>query len=456
MKYVTHIIAVAIAFMLAAPKAIGIALAHYVEQLPLSQFGEGGPADLKALHVAMEEAFKVMSDNVKKVQDVANNALEEVRKEGTIHGETSKKLTELSETGKSLADNYKSVQDRILEVEQKLNARGERSGNDEPKSIYDIVVNSDQWKESSSRSGAKSMDAVNIGSFHKTQIVNASGQNQPLVPSQRVAGIVTPAERRLTVRDLLPQATTTSNLIEFAVEASYTSAARPQGDVSPVGNGEGELKAESAMTFTLSNAAVTTIAHWIPASRQVLADASMLQGHISGRLIYGLKLEEEAEMLTGTGGAGTLNGLNNQAAAFTGGVTNQTAIDTLLKALLQVSLSNYEASGIVLHPTDWTNIVLLKDTTGRYLFSDPQSMTDARIWGKPVVATASQTLGKFLVGAFNLAAQVWDREDATVRISENVNDHFVRNMVAILAEERLALTVYRSASLVYGNISTAG
>src|SRR6185503_16067245 len=109
-------------------------------------------------------------------------------------------------------------------------------------------------------------------------------------------------------RDLIPQVRTDSNLIEFTSEATYTNNARPQGDASP-GGIEGETFAESALTFTLSNSAVVTIGHWIPASRQVLSDAGLLQGHISTRLLYGLKLEEEEELLTGNGSAGTLNGI---------------------------------------------------------------------------------------------------------------------------------------------------
>jgi len=127
-----------------------------------------------------------------------------------------------------------------------------------------------------------------------------------------------------------------------------------------------------------------------------------------------------------------------------------------LKAMLQVSLSNYEASAYVMHPVDWFAAMLLKDTTNRYLFSDPQSMVAPRVWAKPVVPSQTMTQGKFLCGAFNLGAQIWDRQDATVRISENVDDHFIRNMVAILAEERTTLTVYRTTSFVYGNVSHAG
>lgn len=410
--------------------------------------------ELKAMEAAMKKAFDAMQENIKKVQDTANNALEEVRKEGTLHGKTNDELAKLGTAGNELAAGFKEIRDRVLDVEQKL---AKKPGGDrgEAKSIGEIVTDSEEYK-AVQKSGASNMAAVRVGSFHKTNIVNASGQNQPLVPSQRVAGIITPAEQRLTIRDLLPQARTDSNLVEFASEASFTNAAAPQGGVSPIGAGEGDLKAESAMTFSLANAAVITVAHFIPASRQVLSDAAMLQGHLSGRMVYGLKLEEEQELLTGDGGAGTLNGLVNQATAYNRGVTNDSMLDTLLKALLQVSLSNYEASAFVLNPIDWYTAILLKDTTGRYLFSDPQSMVAPRVWAKPVVPTVSMTQGKFLAAAFDLAAQIWDREDASVRIAEQHADFFVRNMVAILCEERLALTVYRAAALVYGNTSHAG
>ena len=416
---------------------------------------ENNSTELKAIEAAMKVAFDAMGENIKKVQDTADKALDEVKAEGTLHGKTNEKLTELTAIGKKLGEDYKAMEDRQRDIEQKL--AGRKTLDDErPKSILDSILQSDEFKACAAMGqSARVMGPVNIGSFHKTQIVNAEGQNQPLVPSQRVAGLIVPPQQRLTIRDIIPQAATMSNLIEYASEASFTSAAAPQGGGSP-GNAEGELKAEAAMTFSLANAPVITLAHWIPASRQVLSDAAMLSGHITGRLIYGLKLEEEGELLTGTGAAGTLNGLVNQATAFTGGSTNQTALDTLLKARLQVSLSNFDASAIILHPTDWTDIVLLKDTTGQYLFSNPQDMTTPRLWALPVVPTVSMNVGNFLIGAFNLAAQIWDREDATVRISENVNDHFIRNLVAILAEERLALTVYRTTALVYGAVSNAG
>jgi HK97 family phage major capsid protein len=409
----------------------------------------------------MKDAFEKMQENIKKIQDTADQALTESKKYGdVIEAKTNEKLTAIGEQGNKLAADFKAVQSQVLEVHQKLATKPSGSG-DEVKSLQEIIANAPEWKAVKAKgAGARDMDPINVGSFHrgwaaKTQIINATGQNQPLVPAQRVAGLIVPAEQRLYVRDLLPQMTTTSNLIEFASEATYTSAARPQGDASP-GGIEGELKAESAMTFTLSNTAVVTIAHWIPASRQVLADAAMLEGHIANRLTYGLRLEEEQEFLTGDGTAGQINGINNQAAAYDRGVTNDTILDTLLKAMLQVSLSNYEPSAYVLHPVDWFSAMLLKDTQNRYLFSDPQSMVAPRVWSKPVVASQTQTQGRFTCGAFSLGAEIWDREDANVRIAEQHSDFFVRNMVAIVAEERTALTVYRTTAFVYGNTSHAG
>lgn len=426
---------------------------------------EAAPTDLKALEKSMKDAYDKMAANLRQAQDAADKALAESQKYGgVIEAKTSDLLGKIDAARVSVQGEVLAVREQVLALAQKVGTVPQGGSNAAQASLYEIIRDSEEWKAASKKNGSKHMDPITIGSFHRfggpraAQITNPNplSNDNPLVPAHRVPGIIVPAEQRLYIRDLIPQATTDQNLIEFAEELTFTNAARPQGDASPVGHGEGEQKAESAMTFQLSSAPVVTIAHWIPASRQILSDAKFLQGHISGRLLYGLKLEEEEELLTGNGGAGTLRGINTAATAFNGGATNQTALDTLLKALLQVSLSNYEASAFVLHPVDWFNMMLLKDTTNRYLFSDPQSMVAPRVWAKPVVASQTQTVGTFTAGAFNLACQIWDREDANVRVSENVNDHFIRNMVAILAEERLALTIYRSAAIVKGNVSHAG
>jgi len=118
--------------------------------------------------------------------------------------------------------------------------------------------------------------------------------------------------------------------------------------------------------------------------------------------------------------------------------------------LLQAELAEYPATGIVLHPTDWYNIEILKDgVSGGYLIAQPQNgMTGPRLWGRDVVSTQAMTQDTALVGAFRMGAQIFDKEDANVAISSEDSDNFRKNMVTIRAEERLALAVYRPQAFI--------
>lgn len=402
-----------------------------------------GNIEVKDLDALKDVLTKGLKEVREQTGEKLETALQEVKTLGTLVGGTNDEL-------KKLGEKSAEIQARLLAVEQKAVDRS-RGGPEESKSAGMLVAESEEFKAAAaSGARARNMDPVHIGSFHKTAIVNATGQNQPLVPADRQSGIVTPAERLLTIRSLIPVGTTDSNLIEYAKENVFTNNAGPQYS-SP--NRENVAKPESGITFTLETAAVITLAHWIPASRQVLSDASLLRGYIDNRLTYGLKLEEEDEILNGDGTGGVLNGLRNQATAYTGAVTGDQALDTLLRAFLQVITgSELIADGVVLSHVDWTDIQLLKDTTGRYLFTDPAGMVAPRVWARPVVPTNSMPTGNFLAGAFGMACQLWDREQSTVRVAEQHSDFFVKNMVAILAEERVALTVYRPTALVKGAI----
>jgi HK97 family phage major capsid protein len=108
-----------------------------------------------------------------------------------------------------------------------------------------------------------------------------------------------------------------------------------------------------------------------------------------------------------------------------------------------------------MHPTDWATIETLKDADGRYIIGNPQGTTQPTLWGLPVVATQAITVRKFLTGAFKLGAQVFDRWSARVELATENEDDFIKNLVTILAEERLALAVYRPEAFIYGDFDTA-
>lgn len=359
-----------------------------------------------------------------------------------------------------VSDAQAQIRDRMLAVEQELAKKGFHSGGDyggSSNELADLITKSAGAQAFNQQSTPSFSVQVPARLLAKNTIINATGQNQPLVASDRAEsrGIVFSPQQRLTIRGLFAAVPTASNLIERASEATYTSNARPQGDVSP-GGIEGELKAESSMTFTITSTAVITLAHWIAASRQILSDAPLLQMHLTNRLLYGLALKEEAEMLTGDGNDGDMSGIVTNASAFSYGATNQTRLDTLAYAANQLAVANYEPSGFIMHPTDWIACQLEKDANGNYILGSPGAQTSPMAWGLPVVPTPSMTLGKFVCIDAARYGYIADREDATVRISENVSDQFIRNLITLLAEKRTALITELGGAAVYGNLATPG
>ena len=366
---------------------------------------------------------------------------------------------ELRSHGKESKDTIKALEDvgakaneighRIDKLEAKMN-RGGSPG--QVKSIGEMVTDSEGYK------AALAADRPNFtfrltGQEYKTAIVNATGQNQPLVPSDRQAGIIFEPNRQLRIRDL-PQANrTNSNLIEYTKENVFTNSAAVQAGNSPT-EFENVTKAESGITFTLESTPVTTLAHFIPVSRQVLSDAPGLQSYIDGRLRYGLKYVEDDQLLNGSGNSGNLKGLWTFRTAYTRNNSGDSKIDTIRRAMTQTFLSNYQPDAVVLHPSDWEDIELTKDTQGRYIWANPSGLVGPRIWGLPVVQTLAQTATRFLVGAFKMSATVWDREDMTVRMSEHNGTDFVKNMVTLLCEERIAQTIERPSGIVGGTFGS--
>ena len=359
-------------------------------------------------------------------------------------------------------DEKKDIRSQLLELQQKMANRhvGGGGGGDSGgiAEMTELIMQSDQLKAFLGGSTQSVQIKIPLPMF-KTAILNATGSNQPLVAADRRPGIVFAPQRRFTIRDLFSSIPTNSNMVEFCRELAFTNNAAPQGSTtSPDTATEGEAKAESAMTFELAQAPVITIAHWIPASRQVLSDAPALQRHVDSRLLYGLKLEEEDELLNGTGANGKLNGLINNATAFSGGSTNLSPLDTLALGIGQLAATEYEPTGFILNPVDWWSdrILLKKNTQGNYILGDPAQMTEPRLWGLPVAVTNTMPQGKFLCLDAGRTGYIADRADATVRIAEQHSDYFTRNLVAILCEERLTLVIEKGAAMIYGDLQHLG
>lgn len=265
--------------------------------------------------------------------------------------------------------------------------------------------------------------------------------------------------RQLRVRDLFPVATTNANLIDFfRVMGFSTGDPGAAASVAEYESGNFGLKPKSQLTWESDQAPVRTIAHWEAAHRNVLDDVPQLQATINNELMYGLQLEEDRQILSGSGLSNELKGLLNTAGiqTYTQSGAEQKS-DALRRAATKAIIANYAPTGYVIHPYDWEDVELQKGSTNDHymLVTNIAIGMNAQVWRQPVVETPAIDEGTFLTGAFGLGAQIYDRQQANIRIAEQHADFFVRNAVAILAEERIAMAVKRPESFVKGTFADA-
>lgn len=272
--------------------------------------------------------------------------------------------------------------------------------------------------------------------------------------------IVIPPMRTRRVRDLFPSRTTTAAVVEYFQMTGFTNAA---SSVAERSGGAFGLKPQSGFTFTGQQAPVRTLAHWEAAHRNVLADEPQLRSIIDNELMYGLRLQEDSQILNGDGLGENLTGILQtsgiQTYAWSNGETApvaDTKADAIRRAATLSFLAYYEPTGVVLHPNDWEDIELTKDNNGQYLIAVSVALGgEPKIWRMPVVETPAIDEGTALIGAFGTGAQLYDREQASIRISEQHADFFVRNAIVILAEQRLALAVKRPEAFVAVDFDSA-
>lgn len=391
------------------------------------------PTDLKALAEATQKALAKISDEVR---EAGEKALFEAKKHGDMYAADKPKIDEL-------LVKQGELQARLQDVEQKAARQVAEFRAAHPQTVGHELINSPEFKAWAESGGMKSRSSSYVFPF-KSAIISTPTTNTTTIgaPHQVVPGIVELPNQKLRVRDLLTPGRTSAPGIYYVKETGFTNNA---ATVS-----EADLKPESTLTYDDVQSPVVTIAHWMKASKQILDDFAMLQSSIDGRLRYGLKLVEETQLLKGSGVGHNLNGIYTQATAYSApfAVVAPTMIDTLRLMMLQASVALFPPSGIVLNQADWARIELLKDTTNRYIIGNPQGSINPTLWGLPVVESDSMTAGTGLVGAFKMGAQIFDREDANVVIATENDTDFVKNLITIRCEERLALAVYRPGAFI--------
>lgn len=388
------------------------------------------------LKEATAQLEKVSSDFSKQ----AEAAMQEAKQSGQLSAETKEAVDRIATQHNGLAESVKTLQASLGELEQDFARMPLGRAQEVAKSAGQIVIANEKMKPFAS--------GLEQGRSLRVPVQDAlTSPDVPdgIVEPQRLPGIDVMPKQRLFIRDLISPGRTGAPAIFWVQQTGFTNSARTVAENTP--------KPYSEIEFNSKITPVQTVAHMFKASKQILDDFAQLASTIDAEMRYGLKYAEEQQILFGDGTGTNLEGIVPQASEFSAAfaVEQQNGIDDLRLAMLQAQLARFPASGHVLHFIDWAKIELTKDTLGRYILANPSGLAGPVLWGLPVVATEANAFqGRFLTGAFNAGAQLFDREDANVVISTENADDFEKNMISIRCEERLALAVKRPEAFVEG------
>ena len=398
-------------------------------------------AALKEERKAKEEELAAI---FRKYPDVADIPADEAKEIAPRNDE----LTKLAESIEAAEKNEK-IRDGVLGniASRKGQGRPEHMKNgreDAPavKSMRDILLESKQYE--AFRNGGTKTAVIELNEMEAKYLM-ADPETKTLMTlstinnlATRLPNIVPSAQESRTVADFMLQGTTDNNAISYMEETTFTNNAAETS--------EGSAKPESALSFTERTDNVRKIATWIPATDELLADVRGIQSYIEGRLRFMVQRREELQLLVGDGTAPNISGILDRSGIQTQAKGTDPVPDAVYKAMTKIrAIAFAEPSLAVFHPNDWQDIRLLRTSDGIYIWGNPSEAGPERIWGLPVRQTTALTENTGLVGDFSFA-QIFRREGITITLSTEHSTYFTENKVAILAEERLALAVYRPAA----------
>jgi len=276
-----------------------------------------------------------------------------------------------------------------------------------------------------------------------------------VIPADRVPGYKFDPTRPVHVRQLLATGSTQSDVVRYVKESGYSNGA--------AATAEGATLGQSDFDMTAADANVRKIGTYFRISEEMLADTPQLTSYLSARAPEKLLEVEDAQILNGSGSGANLSGIITDAAdfdvssngAFYQSVESANEFDVIVAALNQLSLLNYNADCIMLNPTDFNKILLLKDSTNKYLKDQVYNGLQPSFSGVKVIQNTAIAAGTFLIGNFGVGTQLWVRQGVNVEFfredGTNVRDGFV----TVRVSERVALTNYLPNAFVNGSFATA-
>lgn len=341
---------------------------------------------------------------------------------------------------KTLGEKQLELSRELASLQQKSAQQGEVINAD--KSVGAQYVNSNAYQalKGNVSKVERAREIISTKAATTSTVTTGITRNTIAMPTQ-LAGIYDEtAELPLVIEGLIPHIPVTSSSVQYLKNSAFTNGAKVVA--------EGTAKPESTFQFKLATANIETIAHYTKITEQLAQDAPAVQAFINAKMIYGLQLKIDEQLVNGTGAeASQLTGLLDTTNS-TDYSTDITALKASIKNMADFALAikteletaGYAPKYLILNPIDWAALALMKDTNGLYILGGPASVAGKTLWGMSVVTTPSMPQGKYLMSDFALGATIFDRQEVAVEIDREQDD-FTKNLFTIRVERRLGLAV---------------
>ena len=375
-----------------------------------------------------------MEDQIKAALDAHGAAIEAAMKkyDGQI-AESGKADSEIRAEVKALSDKFEKS---VTELAQKMTAAA-------PSKVEAFESAGNQFVKSEQYKAFVKGDRQNA----KIEVKSTTQSNSDTVFPFQKPGVIPGVFEPLTVRAVLRSIPVTSNAVNALREATWTNSAAEVSQTS--------AKPESDVTFEQYNVAITTVAHWLKVTNQLLADAPAIVSYIDLRARDGLAQRVDAQLLNGNGTTPNLSGLTDSGnyTAYSP-VSDDLLVDAINRGKYQLWADGFMPDTVIVNPADWGAMERAREGagTGTYLYGPPGTVASSNPFGVRVVMSNHMTAGKFLIGALDMAAVLYSRSGAFVEMGY-VNDDFTKNLVTIRVEERLGLGVERPSAVLYGDFT---
>ena len=341
---------------------------------------------------------------------------------------------------KTLGEKQLELSRELASLQQKSAQQGEIINAD--KSVGAQYVNSNAYKalKGNVSKVERAREIISTKAATTSTVTPGITRNTIAMPTQ-LAGIYDEnAEIPLVIEGLIPHIPVTSSSVQYLKASAFTNGAKVVA--------EGTAKPESTFQFKLATANIETIAHYTKITEQLAQDAPAVQAFINAKMIYGLQLKVDEQLVNGTGTESSqLTGLlattnctdySTDITALKPSIKNMADFALAIKTKLETN--GYAPKYLILNPIDWAGLALMKETDGAYILGGPASVAGKTLWGMSVVTTPSMPQGKYLMSDFALGATIFDRQEVAVEIDREQDD-FTKNLFTIRVERRLGLAV---------------